>query len=322
MARVYSNAERAWLKEAQLIANAQGIISIEQNQGLRVAFQLLNSRSFSVQTRIASKITLDGFPVTELKTANNDFVATGRITPIQMQLDIKSAGFAVPFDRLDIKSIKNVGSFGPVIQGLSESVTESVINIMSGFVNGLSTGTFDVKKNDGTYQNYGTLLTYGDEVVCQASRTTGHWYQNGVNVAPNMGSSELSADSLIAALNAVAKHKTIYGTTISVDDWAIIVDRSKYMETVHELVTNSQFGDDLQKRAIAGVPVGWVDMEDPRDWLLVTNKADIGFMYFENQMFPLLRDVGDLRTENEEILCDYDLNVFAAQPTGLYLNKF
>ena len=146
MARVYSNAERAWLKEAQLIANAQGIISIEQNQGLRVAFQLLNSRSFSVQTRIASKITLDGFPVTELKTANNDFVATGRITPIQMQLDIKSAGFAVPFDRLDIKSIKNVGSFGPVIQGLSESVTESVINVMSGFVNGLSTGTLMLRK--------------------------------------------------------------------------------------------------------------------------------------------------------------------------------
>lgn len=315
--------ERILHKQLQAIAKDGARLNFFSENGQGIAWRLIMATGMKMTpSKTMASILLGGFPQLKEADANGNITSVGRLEKIYHAVEVKKFSSALPLDAIDYKSLSQVGNIMEVEEGLVSAYNESVLHSLSALINGLTTGEFVETRADGSINVISTLLTHGGEKPAQASRTTGHWVKDGVNIAPNTGTTEFSADGVLEALSLIRRQKTIYDTTIPFNVAGIIVDRSKYDEAV-EVVSNRQFGTDLQNRIyLSNLPVGYVDMENPKDWIIITDKANLGQVFFPGYLFPNLRLVPDNRTENVEFIADWYMNNYCASPTGFYLNKF
>lgn len=316
-----SQAEAILHRQIEIVARDGGRSAFAEESGQAVMWQILMAGAMLSDSKSIASIKLDGFPLLGKKDANGNILSKGELTEVIHYVSMKSLGSSMPIGHIDAKSLLQTGGFADVVAGQNSATQESIYYAGSGLLRGLTTGTFEVMNNAGTWEEISPMLTYGDEVPAPATRTSGLWYKNSTNYAPNRGSAEFSADAFIAALAALRQQKTLYGTTIPFSRVYLIVSRAKYDE-VKELVMNDQFGTDLMKRQIKGLTVGYFEAEDDRDWILVTDKAQMGFAFFPGYMVPSTEIISDPVTKNLQLITHWYMNAYCASPTGFYINKF
>lgn len=176
----------------------------------------------------------------------------------------------------------------------------------------------------------GVLTCHNGEVPGMISRDADSFYMvDGVNIAPNMTGSTLSADSITLNYQMLGSQKSKDGFPIKNTVYGIIVDRSKYHQVAGETTRNSQFGTDLTHRwNTMGLMVGLADFKNqstgvstPNTWIMLASGMNMGTATIRGRAVPYIHTIFDQENQNVKIVTQWVHKNYCMEPYGFVLNK-
>jgi len=308
-----SNAESIIHKELRTINmnNVQNTVYKFAPEAVTVA---LLGRNFKVsQSKFASSIIISGFPELKPVDAQGEPTSFGELEQFSMQLKMEKLSSLFSIMDIDKKSFDQVGSTSNIVMGIKDVALDSYINKIS-----------EVLRNT----HNGKYRTHNGEIPSMVNRGANSIWSKVeddgsiTNLALNLGSNMFGNAGIMGAKKAIRSHKTPYGTRVKSNVLGVIVDRRNYDEAV-DIVSSIQLGDDLTQRlASYRLPIGVADFDNENDWLMVTDKTEIGISYYPGFMFPQLRAYNKDSSNNWNVVTEWFVQGYIASPTGYFLNKF
>ncbi len=287
--------------------------SVTKFQPEAVTIALLG-RNFKVsRSKAWTDIIISGFPRLKEIDAQGNPQSFGELEQFSMSVEMKK--FASGFKIMDIdkRSFDQVGTTSNILQGLKDVALDSYIDKISEILNHLT---------DGTYRTFNgeipTLAMRGANSIWSKVESDG----SITNLAENLGSNMFGNAGIMDAKKKIRSHKTPYGTRIKSNVTGIIVDRRNYDNAV-DIVSSIQLGNDrTQRLASFRIPIGVADFNNENDWLMVTDKTEIGIVYYPGFMFPQIRFYNDPASNNWNAITEWFVEGHVGLPTGYFLNKF
>ncbi len=248
------------------------------------------------------------FPKLQPVDSNGDIVSRSKLKSISTKFAMSKMASSLDIPDMDALAMTKAGTMEDIAMGIASVNNQSVVDMCSYVCKNLYTGV---------------LKAFG-ETPCLVNRPSGSVFvKDSVNLVPNMGALELSAESLKYARQKLAMHKDLDGTNKSSGrPYLLIVDR-RNIENARDILSEIYKGDSSNPEIqFGGIQLACLDLDDEKDWLLVTDKAQFGFAVWSETVMPSV--FAYTENENEEVhyISKWYVEPYCLSPYGIFFSKF
>jgi hypothetical protein len=237
-----------------------------------------------------------------------NIVSRSKLKSASTKFAMSKLASALDVPDMDAKAMMKAGTMGDILYGIESVNFQSIMDMCSYTLRNLHTGV---------------LKAYNETPVILNRATGSLFLKDGVNLVPNMIAVELSAEGIKQAKQKFNSHKDLDGSNKdSGNQYLLIVDRRNLQNAI-DILSEMYKGDsnnpNIQYR---GLTLGVADLDDERDWCLVTDKAQFGFAVWSETILPTISIWTEEENEEVHYVSKWYVEPYCLSPYGIVFSKF